>query len=106
MFTDREKELRERTRSLLVPQIFFNEKLIGGLVALNSLRNDGEFDRRLVEMLAEKCPRDAPAPPPVYRFDCLEKEEDWTNEIVDVVKVLLQRLPIQDGLKRLKIVKN
>lgn len=104
VFTERESELRERTGSTLVPQIFFNEKLIGGLVALNSLRNSGEFERRVAELVAEKPPGDDAPAPPVYGFDYLD--ENRTDEMVEVVSVLRQRLPIQDRLKRMKIVKN
>ncbi|KAJ1413697.1 Winged helix-like DNA-binding domain superfamily [Sesbania bispinosa] len=104
VFTERESELRERTGSTSVPQIFFNEKLIGGLVALNSLRNSGEFERRVAELVAEKPPGDDAPAPPVYGFDYLD--ENRTDEMVGVVSVLRQRLPIQDRLKRMKIVKN
>ncbi|KAM2989369.1 hypothetical protein FF2_003359 [Malus domestica] len=55
-------------------RFFFNEKLFGGLVALNSLRNGGRFDQRLEEMLSSKCPDDALAPP-IYGFDDLDEEE-------------------------------
>ncbi|KAF4368964.1 hypothetical protein G4B88_011792 [Cannabis sativa] len=106
VYPRREKELVERTGSSSVPQIFFNEKLFGGLVALNSLRNSGDFDRRLREMVASKCPDDAPSPP-VYGFDDdPEEEEESTEEIVWIVRVLRQRLPIQDRLMKMKIVKN
>ncbi|KAF3432467.1 hypothetical protein FNV43_RR27207 [Rhamnella rubrinervis] len=98
------KELVERTGSSSVPQIFFNEKLFGGLVALNSLRNSGGFDQRLKEMVGPKCPDDAPTPP-VYGFDDDEVEEP-TDEMIAIVRVLRQRLPIQDRLMKMKIVKN
>ncbi|KAB2623961.1 hypothetical protein D8674_015621 [Pyrus ussuriensis x Pyrus communis] len=94
VYPNRQKELVERTGSSSVPQIFFNEKLFGGLVALNSLRNSGGFDQRLEEMLSSKCPDEAPAPP-VYGFDDLDEEE-----------VLRLKLPIQDRLMKMKIVKN
>ncbi|XP_027336772.1 uncharacterized protein LOC113850424 [Abrus precatorius] len=104
VFGEREMELRERTGTVSVPQIFFNEKLIGGLVALNSLRNSGEFDRRVAEMVAETVPGgDAPMPP-AYGFDYVI--DDGIDEMVGVVRVLRQRLPIQDRLKRMKMVKN
>ncbi|KAK7292554.1 hypothetical protein RJT34_15405 [Clitoria ternatea] len=104
VFAERERELRERTGSASVPQIFFNEKLVGGLVALNSLRNSGEFDRRVKEMVAEKVAGDEAPFPPVYGFDC--PENDRMDEMVVAVRVLRQRLPIQDRLKRMKMVKN
>jgi len=104
VFSERERELRERTGTGSVPQIFFNEKLIGGLVALNSLRNSGEFDRRVAEMLGGKA-ADGNAPwPPAYGFDCAE--EDREDEMVGVVRVLRLRLPIQDRLRRMKMVNN
>ncbi|KAL9364450.1 hypothetical protein Peur_042323 [Populus x canadensis] len=103
VYRQREKELIERTGSSQVPQIFFNDKLFGGLVALNSLRNSGGFEERLKEMLGKKCSDDAPAPP-VYGFD--DHEEESTDEMVGIVKVLRQRLPIQDRLMKMKIVKN
>ncbi|PON50248.1 Dishevelled [Parasponia andersonii] len=107
VYPRREKELVVRTGSTSVPQIFFNEKLFGGLVALNSLRNSGDFDRRLREMVGTKCPDDAPSPP-VYGFDDDEEEseEESTEEIVRIVRVLRQRLPIQDRLMKMKIVRN
>ena len=52
-----------------VRQIFFNDKLFGGLVASNSLRNSGGFDQRVKEMLSTKCPSDDVALASlVYRF--------------------------------------
>ncbi|KAM0002878.1 putative DEP domain, glutaredoxin, Thioredoxin-like superfamily [Helianthus debilis subsp. tardiflorus] len=103
VYPTREKELIERTGSNAVPQIFFNEKLLGGLVALNSLRNCGLLEERMKELLCRKCPDDAPAVP-VYGFDDLEEEK--VDEMVTVVRVLRQRLPIQDRLVKMKIVKN
>lgn len=105
VFPPREKELIERTGSSSVPQIFFNEKLFGGLVALNSLRNSGGFDQRLKEMVGPKCPDDAPAPP-VYGFDDHDEVEEPMDQIISIVRVLRQRLPIQDRLMKMKIVKN
>ncbi|XP_022735203.1 uncharacterized protein LOC111288544 [Durio zibethinus] len=102
VFPKRAKELIERTGSSEVPQIFFNEKLIGALVTLNSLRNSGELDKRMKELLGEKCPEGVPAIP-VYGFDDEEEEED---ELVGIVKFLRQSLPIQDRLIKMKVVKN
>ncbi|XP_042479973.1 uncharacterized protein LOC122060927 [Macadamia integrifolia] len=103
VYPTREKELIERTGSSNVPQIFFNEKLIGGLVALNSLRNSGELERRLKEVMAKRCPDDAPSPP-VYGFD--DPDEERTDEMISTVRVLRQKLPIQDRLMKMKLVKN
>ncbi|KVH95709.1 DEP domain-containing protein [Cynara cardunculus var. scolymus] len=103
VYPTREKELIERTGSNAVPQIFFNEKLFGGLVALNSLRNCGLLDERMKELLCRKCPDDAPAPP-VYGFD--DPEDEKMDEMVAAVRVLRQKLPIQDRLMKMKIVKN
>ncbi|KAL3347424.1 hypothetical protein AABB24_021209 [Solanum stoloniferum] len=103
VYPKREKELIERTGGANVPQIFLNEKLLGGLVALNSLRNSGMLDKKFAEMLAGKCPEDAPAPP-VYGFD--DDYEEQNDEMVEIVRVLRQKLPIQDRIMRMKIVKN
>ncbi|XWS69512.1 hypothetical protein CRYUN_Cryun04dG0185000 [Craigia yunnanensis] len=103
VFPKRAKELMERTGSSEVPQIFFNKKLLGGLVTLNSLRNSGELDKRMKELLGQKCPEEAPDIP-VYGFDDEGKEEE--DELVGIVKFLRQSLPIQDRLIKLKIVKN
>ncbi|KAJ0780005.1 putative DEP domain, glutaredoxin, Thioredoxin-like superfamily [Helianthus annuus] len=75
VYPTREIELIERTGTSAVPQIFFNEKLFGGLVTLNSLRNCGLLEEKMDEMVA-------------------------------AVRVLRQRLPIQDRLMKMKIVKN
>lgn len=103
VYPEREKELIQRSRSSSVPQIFFNEKLVGGLVVLNSLRNSGELERRMREMMGRRCPESAPAEP-VYGFD--DDVEERTDEMVGIVRVLRQRLPIQDRIARMKIVRN
>lgn len=104
VYPGREKELRERTSAAAVPQIFFNEKLIGGLVALNSLRNSGMLDAKMEEILGRKCPEDAPAPP-VYGFD-EEGEVVILDEMAEIVRVVRQRVPIQDRITKMKFVKN
>lgn len=103
VYIEREKELIERTGKSQVPQIFFNEKHFGGLMALNSLRNSGEFDRRIKEFLTEKCCGDAPSPV-MYGFD--EESNNVEDEMMSFVRVLRQKLPIKDRLMKMKIVKN
>ncbi|KAL5071601.1 hypothetical protein RYX36_022488 [Vicia faba] len=104
VFHEREKELRERTGNTTVPMIFFNEKRIGGLVALNLLRNSGEFELRLTELVVEKFAGDDAPLPPVYGCDYFEK--DQMDEMVGLVSLLRRKLFIQDWLRRMKIVKN
>lgn len=105
VFPGREKELIERAGSASVPQIFFNEKLVGGLVVLNSLRNSGMLEQKLKDLLSRKCPASAPAPP-VYGFDDQSEEDEKMDEMVGIVRVLRQKLPIQDRMTKMKIVKN
>ncbi|KAJ0096219.1 hypothetical protein Patl1_15712 [Pistacia atlantica] len=104
VYPKREKELIQRTGSSQVPQIFFNDKLFGGLVALNSLRNSGSFDHRFREMLVKKCSSAAPSPP-VYGFDD-DHDDESMDDLLDIIRVLRQKLPIQDRLMKMKIVKN
>ncbi|RDX58596.1 hypothetical protein CR513_62074, partial [Mucuna pruriens] len=101
VYKEREKEVRERTGSATVPKIFFGERLVGGLVELNALRKDGgeELERRLREVTGE-----GPAAP-AYGFD-VAGEEEAEEEIGKVVRVLRQRLPIQDRLMKMKIARN
>ncbi|KAG5026821.1 hypothetical protein JHK86_022735 [Glycine max] len=65
VFAEREKDLRERTGSVTVLKIFFDERLIGGLVELNALRKNGdeELERRLTTPVGE-----GPLAP-MYGFD-------------------------------------
>ncbi|KAK7273676.1 hypothetical protein RIF29_14734 [Crotalaria pallida] len=110
VYNEREKELLERTGSSTVPKIFFNERLIGGLVELNAMRKKGEcgLEKVLMEMavVSEKCcGGDAPAAP-VYGFDEAAEEEEEEEEMVRVVKVMRQRLPIADRWIKMKIVRN
>ncbi|KAH6790616.1 glutaredoxin-like protein [Perilla frutescens var. frutescens] len=77
VYRGREKELRERTGAASVPQIFFNEK---------------------------KCPDDAPAPP-VYGFD-EEGDVVVMDEMAEIVRIVRQRVPIQDRITKMKFVKN
>ncbi|XP_027362477.1 uncharacterized protein LOC113870077 [Abrus precatorius] len=106
VYVEREEELRERTGNATVPKIFFNDKLIGGLVELNMLRKNGgdELEKRLKEM-AGKCAGDVPAVPE-YGFDAALEEVEEEETVVKVVRVLRQRLPIQDRLVKMKIVRN
>ncbi|XP_051144542.1 uncharacterized protein LOC127260705 [Andrographis paniculata] len=105
VYPSRRKELIEKTGSSTVPQIFFNEKLIGGLVALNSLRNSGMLEAKMEEILGRKCPDDAPSPP-VYGFDEAEDEKSEADEMAAVARVVRQSVPIQDRITKMKFVKN
>uniref|UniRef100_A0A0E0M8W3 DEP domain-containing protein n=1 Tax=Oryza punctata TaxID=4537 RepID=A0A0E0M8W3_ORYPU len=107
VFPEREAEFASRAgASARVPQIFLNEKLLGGLVVLNSLRNSGEFERRVRDLAGRRCPDAAPRVP-VYGFDDPGKEDgDRDDAMVGIVRVLRHRLPIQDRIVRLKLVKN
>lgn len=108
VFPEREADLASRAGAAArVPQIFLNEKLLGGLVVLNSLRNSGEFERRVRELAGRRCPDAAPRVP-VYGFDADagEEEEEREDAMVGIVRVLRHRLPIQDRFVRVKLVKN
>ncbi|KAG8092008.1 hypothetical protein GUJ93_ZPchr0012g19720 [Zizania palustris] len=105
VFPERESELASRAgASARVPQIFLNEKLLGGLVVLNSLRNSGDFERRVRDLAGRRCPDAAPRVP-VYGFDEASKD-DRDDAMVGIVRVLRHRLPIQDRFVRVKLVKN
>ncbi|XXG72038.1 hypothetical protein AAC387_Pa07g1221 [Persea americana] len=104
VYAEREKELIRRSGSAFVPKIFFNEKMIGGLEELNLMVNGGDFEMRVREMMGRRCPESGPAVP-VYGFDDPD-EEERTDEMVAIVRVLRQRLPIQDRIVKMKMVKN
>lgn len=103
VFPLRKEELIERTGSSSVPHIFFNEKSIGGLVALNSLRNSGMLEEKLKELLSDKCPDTAPLVP-VYGLD--DPEEDRMDEMAGIVRVLRQKMFIQDRVMKMKMIRN
>lgn len=107
VFPEREAELASRAGATArVPQIFLNDKLLGGLVVLNSLRNSGEFDRRVRDLAGRRCPDSAPRVP-VYGFDDdTAGGNDDEDPMVGIVRVLRHRLPIQDRFVRVKLVKN
>jgi glutaredoxin len=105
VFPEREDELASRAGSAArVPQIFLNDKLLGGLVVLNSLRNSGEFERRVRDLAGRRCPDSAPRVP-VYGFDD-DEAGGREDAAVGVVRVLRHRMPIQDRFVRVKLVKN
>ncbi|KAG8498759.1 hypothetical protein CXB51_005157 [Gossypium anomalum] len=82
VFPKRAKELVERTGKSEVPQIFFNEKLLGG--------------NALTELLKYRC----------MDSMMMNEEEEEKDELLGIVKLLRQSLPIQDRLIKMKIVKN
>ncbi|CAI8605322.1 unnamed protein product [Vicia faba] len=108
VYTKRENELYQRTGNTNVPKIFFNGELIGGLVELNAMRKNegGELEKKLNEVADEKFSGDVPVAPE-YGFDEVAEEVvEEEVEIVKVVRALRQRLPIQDRLVKMKIVRN
>jgi glutaredoxin len=108
VYTEREKELNQRigNSNSTVPMIFFNEKLIGGLVELNAMRKNGELEKKLIEIANGGFSGDVPVAP-AYGFDEVAEEKVAVEEeIAKVVRVLRQRLPIQDRLMKMKIVRN
>lgn len=104
VYPEREKELIRRSGSASVPKVFFNERLIGGLVELNSMVDGGDFEMKLREMMRRRCPESGPGVP-LYGFDD-PGEEERTDEMVGIVRVLRQRLPILDRITKMKMVKN
>ncbi|CAJ2674167.1 uncharacterized protein LOC123884354 [Trifolium pratense] len=108
VYTEREKELNQRigNSNSTVPMILFNEKLIGGLVELNAMRKNDELEKKLIEIANGGFSGDVPVAPE-YGFDEVAEEKVVVEEeIVKVVRVLRQRLPIQDRLMKMKIVRN
>jgi glutaredoxin len=110
VYTERGKELNQRignsNSNSTVPMIFFNEKLIGGLVELNAMRTNGELEKKLIEISNGGFSGDVPVAP-AYGFDEVAEEKVAVEEeIAKVVRVLRQRLPIQDRLMKMKIVRN
>ncbi|OIW01865.1 hypothetical protein TanjilG_07160 [Lupinus angustifolius] len=105
VFPEREKELFERTGSSMVPKIFINEKFIGGLVELNAMRINGELEKALTAVSEKCCDGGAPAAPE-YGFDEVADEEEEEGEMVRVVRIMRQRLMIQDRWMKMKIVRN
>eukprot|EP01018_Ginkgo_biloba_P009142 Gb_19671 [translate_table: standard] len=99
----RRAELQKRTGSASVPQIFLNEHLFGGIVAVNSLRNSGEFDRRLEQVMENRCPPSAPAMP-VYGVD--DPEDEKPDEMRNEVRILRKKLPIQDRFVKMRVISN
>lgn len=75
-------------------------------MVFNSLRNSGEFERRLKEIGGLKCPESAPRAP-VYGFDDEEEvKRRRVDGLIGIVRVLRQRLPIRDRILRMKMVRN
>eukprot|EP01018_Ginkgo_biloba_P012223 Gb_26959 [translate_table: standard] len=96
-------EVEERTGSTYVPQIFFNDQLLGGIVALNTLRNSGEFEDKLLRVLRNKCPSTAPAPV-VYGID--DPEDETPDELVNIVRIMRLKVPIQDRFLKMRLINN
>jgi glutaredoxin len=87
VFSEHEAELASRAGGAArVPQIFLNEKLLGGLVVINSLRNSGEFECRVRDLAGRRCPDSAPRVP-VYGFDD-EAGGGREDDMVAIVRVL------------------
>lgn len=103
VFPNRAKELKERSGSCYVPQIFLNEKLLGGLVVMNSLRNSGELEKRLQDIAGVKCPETAPKPP-LYGYD--DDNPQTKDSMLPIISLLRRRIPIQDRFIKMKHVKN
>ncbi|KAH9318744.1 hypothetical protein KI387_020513 [Taxus chinensis] len=100
----RRAEVEEKAGTAALPQIFFNEQLFGGIVALNSLRNSGEFEKRLRSVVEKRCPASAPAVP-LYGFDD-DADDEAADEELKKVNVLRQRLPIQDRFFKMRLLSN
>ncbi|MED6135176.1 hypothetical protein PIB30_043794 [Stylosanthes scabra] len=107
VYVEREKEVVDRTGSKTVPKIFFDGELVGGLVELNAMMRsgDGELERRLLREEGGKSEA-APAAPAYGFDDDVAKEDEEEGEMVRVVRVMRQRLPIQDRWIKMKVVRN
>jgi GrxC family glutaredoxin len=62
-YPERRHEMQERTGRRTVPQIFFNDKHIGGFDDLKKLYDNGSLEDELKTVAETEVPSDAPQPP-------------------------------------------
>ncbi|KAJ7543861.1 hypothetical protein O6H91_09G056300 [Diphasiastrum complanatum] len=93
VFPRRRIELEERTGKTSVPQLFFNENLIGGLDELVELDKRGKLDGKIKEVVENKAPGSAPLPP-VYGED--DPQDKALDEFAETVVKLRERIHVKD----------
>ncbi|KAJ7533039.1 hypothetical protein O6H91_13G030700 [Diphasiastrum complanatum] len=100
VFPQRRLELEERTGTASVPQVFFNEQLVGGIDELNALQRSGELDEKIKEVTENEASANAPVAP-VYGED--EPENEILDEFAGIVEKLRQKLQVKDRFLKYRV---
>eukprot|EP00246_Nothoceros_aenigmaticus_P011423 TRINITY_DN3105_c0_g1_i1.p1 TRINITY_DN3105_c0_g1~~TRINITY_DN3105_c0_g1_i1.p1 ORF type:complete len:611 (-),score=131.46 TRINITY_DN3105_c0_g1_i1:1000-2832(-) len=98
VFPDRSSELEEKSKTLDVPQVFFNDVLIGGLDQLIALEESGQLDDKL-EVVYENEPNQSTPLPPVYG-----DQVGTLDEYIELVKTLRSKLAIKDRFLKYRVI--
>ncbi|XP_022744487.1 uncharacterized protein LOC111295288 [Durio zibethinus] len=86
LYPSRKLELEKFSGSCVVPKVFFNEVLIGGLSELKDLDKSGKLDEKIDFLIAEVSSAEAPLPP-------LSGEDDVSsNGPVDELALIVRKM--------------
>ncbi|XP_002993098.2 uncharacterized protein LOC9652441 [Selaginella moellendorffii] len=100
LFPQRGLDLEERTGTSSVPQLFFNDELVGGMEELNLLQQNGELDEKIQKVKENPCPESAPGLP-VHSEE--ESENAVPDEFAEVVQKLREKVQLKDRFLKLRL---
>ncbi|KDP32722.1 hypothetical protein JCGZ_12014 [Jatropha curcas] len=100
VYPSRRAELEKFTGSCVVPKVFFNEVVIGGLSELKSLAESGKLEEKMDYLIAEAPPYEAPLPP-------LSGEDDAStsgsiDELALIVRKMKESIVVKDRFYKMR----
>lgn len=100
VFPERRPELEEKSKSVEVPQVFFNDVVIGGLDQLIALEESGELEDKLAIVYENEANQGTPVPP-VYGE---RAGSGALDEYIELVKTLRTKLSIKDRFLKYRVI--
>ena len=104
VYPERRAEAQERSKRKTVPQIFFNDRHIGGADELVALaRDDAAWNEAVAHVVENEASAAAPSPPDPSRRQSAELSESREDPMMDFVRTLKANVRVSDRMYHLQV---
>lgn len=104
IFPGRKMELEKNTGSSAVPQVYFNDFLVGGLSELKAMDESGKLDEKINNLFTEEPSPAAPLPPLPGEDD--ESGSGKVDELASVVRKMKESIIPRDRFYKMRRFSN
>ncbi|XP_042417627.1 uncharacterized protein LOC122006260 isoform X1 [Zingiber officinale] len=104
IFPTRKLELEKRTGSSVVPKVYLNDFLVGGLDELKAMDESGQLDEKIKDLFIEESIPTAPLPPLPGEDD--ESGNGTIDDMASIVRKMKESIIIKDRFYKMRRFSN